>query len=118
MAKKLPHVSRHRVGDEVVEVPRMFDQAHLDAHYHLQEMGEHSMSDHDLHGDYGTVRCEHVEGEPVYEEREEDGARVLVAGSPTVGPEFKISWPNGSSVTTPCADNARAYLQAAGADVA
>jgi hypothetical protein len=116
MAKKLPHVSRHRVGDQVVEVPRLFDQAHLDAHYHLQEMGEPSTPDHLLHGDFGTVRCEHVEGEPVYGEREEDGALVLVAGSPTVGPEFKISWSNGASVTTLCADNAGAYLRSAGVD--
>lgn len=113
MAKKLPHVSKHRAGGELVKIPRIFSPDQIAAGYHEQVMGEHSTPDHELHGSHdtpdGTVTVEHVEGVPVYDTRE-DGTTVLVSGAPTVGPEFKVTWPNGASVTVPCADAVRAYL--------
>lgn len=115
MAKKLPHVSHHRVNEKIVKIPRIFDPSQIAAGYHEQEMGEHSTLDHELHGIHdtpaGAVTVEHAEGVPVYGPRE-DGARILVSGSPTVGPEFKLTWPNGASVTVPCADAVREYLAA------
>jgi hypothetical protein len=114
MAKKLPHTSKHRVAGKVVKVARIFDPDQIAARYHEQEMGEHSTPDHELHGSHetpdGSVTVEHIEGVPKYEEREQDGALVLVSGSPTVGPEFKLTWPTGASVTVPCADAVREYL--------
>jgi len=66
---KLPHTSRHRIGKNLVEVPRRFDESHLESGYHTQELGEASTPDHEIHGVYATVRGDmtvsHVEGEPV-----------------------------------------------------
>jgi hypothetical protein len=101
--------SLHRVNGEIVKVSRKWDKAHIDANYHEQEFGEHSHAEHELLGDHDGVIVEHVEGKPVYGERE-DGATVLVSGAVTHGPEFKLTWPNGSSVTVVCADTVRAYL--------
>lgn len=101
---KLPHTSKHMVNGKIVEVPRRWDDVHLKSNYDLLILGEHSHPKHPLHGQHGHVTVEHVEGEPRYE----DGR--LVEGSPTVGPEFKLSWPNGSSVTVPCADAVKEYL--------
>lgn len=109
MAKR-PHTSNHRVGGKIVKVPRRFDQAHLDAGYHDQEWGEHSTPGHKLHGIYDGFKVDHIEGDPVFGERE-DGLDVLVSGSPTGGPEFRITWDDGSSVTVLCADVLREYLR-------
>lgn len=100
------------MNGKLVHVPRRFDQAHLDAGYHELEHGDHSRPGHELHGRHpnGMV-VEHAEGAPVYGKRDEDGAVVLLSGSPTVGPEFRVTWPNGQAVTTLDADSVRVYLE-------
>lgn len=109
MARK-QNVSKHRVAGKIVEVPRKWDPVHTEAGYHEQEFGEHSRPEHELLGDHDGIMVEHVEGAPEYGTREEDGATVLVAGAATHGPEFKVTWPDGSSVQVLCADTVRAYL--------
>lgn len=91
----MEHTSRHRVNDEIVEVPRQFKQVHLDAGYHEHEFGEHSSPDHELLGDHDGVLVEHLD---------ED----LPGGCG--GPVFRVTFSGGASVTVLCADAVRSYL--------
>jgi hypothetical protein len=115
MARRLKRTTRHRHGKRVVEVERLLHPEHVDAGYHLIEWGEHSHPKHELLGEHetpnGRVLVEHVEGRAKFAKRESDGARVMVEGSATDGPEFKLTYEDGSSLTVLCADTVRAYLE-------
>jgi hypothetical protein len=90
--------SRHRhSNNRIVRVDRRWDDAHLEAGYHLQEWGEHSKRGHDLHGDYqgttGPLRVDHLDDHEIIG-----------------GPVFRITLPDGALVDVLCADTVRAYL--------
>lgn len=107
----LPHASRHKVRGKTVRVPRRFHKQHLDSGYHKQVWGEHAHRDHELLGEHpGGLVVDHIEGEPVYGPRAPHGDIVLLDGSPTTGPEFRLTWPSGKSVSVLCADVVREYL--------
>ena len=91
------HVSKHLVNGELVEIPRNFKQAHLDAGYHEQTWGEHSHSEHDLLGEHDGILVEHLD------EDVSEGCG---------GPVFRLTLPGGASVTALDADTVRAYLGA------
>lgn len=101
----------HRHGKELRKVDRVFEPAHLDANYHTIEYGETPHAEHDLIGEHpsplGTIRVEYTEGEPVLENER------LVSGSWTHGPEFRITFPDGTSVQVLCADTAQGYITSA-----
>jgi hypothetical protein len=124
MAKKKKFkktVSLHRVGKEVVEVKRQWGEDHLAAGYHKQEFGEHATRDHRLLGVHktplrGKILVEHTDGPPKFDIRD-DGKKELVHGSWTHGPEFKLTYEDGSAVQVICADTVKEYLKLAGKKV-
>lgn len=99
---------KHRQGDELARVSRVFDEGHVAAGYHEQEFGEAPHADHDVVGEHatprGTIRVEFTDGEPVFR-----GA-LHVGGSWTGGPEFKVTMPDGSSVQVLDVETVQAYL--------
>lgn len=124
MAKKKfkKTTSLHRVGGEVVEVKRKWGDDHLAAGYHTVEWGEHSTKDHKLLGVHktplrGKILVEHTQGPPKTEIREDGAVNHLVSGSWTYGPEFKLTFEDGSSVQVLCADTVKEYLKLAGKQV-
>lgn len=77
-----------------MHVERRFHPGHAAAGYHLREWGEPAHAEHELLGDHAGVLVEYVVD--------------VEAGAG--GPEFRLTFPNGASVTALCADTVRELL--------